>query len=242
MTPYDLKVIIGSHDTCKPDITSTILSVTAVRVHPDYTERTRQNDIALLRLSVALKFSPYVAPICLPKFSIGQDSRNTNNDYDDDNHHHIGTVASWLKSTLAPNLTISDASCLPRQVGLPILDVSACSEAAPRTQGCLGIIGAPSLLCRGDAGAGVMVRRRATAAKRRRRHHRAVYVLIGVLSDQQYCMKRSGGGGGGGGKDAVVTWEQLQSFHGLTLPMYTRVAAHLRWIVRNTRDACFCGR
>lgn len=207
-------------DICVTDTTSTILSITTIAIHPEYSERTRQNDIALLRLAVPLKFGPYVAPICLPK-SAGDvaDARRYAN--------HVSTVASWLKGRLLGQnnrTTLSDTSCLARKVGLPILDVTTCSESAVRTQGCLGVIGAPSLLCGGDAGAGVMVRTR----------RRDTHVLLGVLSDQQYCESRRG--------DALVAWDQLQSFHGLSLPMYTRVAVHLGWIVRNTRDACYCGR
>lgn len=245
------------HDICKPDTTSTVLSVASLRLHPEFVERTRQNDIALIRLSEPVIIGPFVAPICLPKWTANPSASPTaaaaaSSDARRYGAGHVSTVASWLRGQLRPNLTISDSSCLPRKVGLPVLEVAACVESAARTQGCLGVIGSPSLLCRGDAGAGVMVqqqrrrRRRRRRPRWRRRKRRGdgtadvgrAYVMIGVLSDQQHC--EGGGDGGGGG----VAWEVVQSFHGLSLPMYTRLTAEhlLEWIMRSTRDACFCGR
>lgn len=260
LTPVDLKAIVGAHDICQPDSTSTIHSVHSVRPHPDYAERTRQTDIALVRLAVPVRFDAHVRPICLPALTplpppspqppkrskwkrsapaAAADAGSGRRLY----AGRVSLVASWLRGRLHANLSISDSSCLPRQVGLPVLEVAACVESAAPTQGCLGVIGAPSLLCAGDAGAGVMV------PKRRRGRRRGRFVLIGVLSDRQYC-ETAAGVQRRRGADAEqrpaygVAWEEVQSFHGLTLPMYTRVdGRHVRhWIERNTRDACECGR
>lgn len=64
----------------------------------------------------------------------------------------VSIVATWIKGTEHNNRTpahktISRTSCFPRKVGLPVLDVSTCSESAAKTQGCLGVVGAPSVLC-----------------------------------------------------------------------------------------------
>lgn len=66
MTPFDVKVVIGQHDMCRADTTSTIFSVSAIILHPEFVSKSRQNDLALVRLSEAVTFGEFVSPICLP--------------------------------------------------------------------------------------------------------------------------------------------------------------------------------
>lgn len=37
--------------------------------HPDYTNRFKYNDIALIRLDASVKFNEYIRPACLPEYS-----------------------------------------------------------------------------------------------------------------------------------------------------------------------------
>lgn len=163
MTPFDVKVAIGLHDICHADKTSTIFSVSALILHPEFVVKSRQNDLALVRLSESVPFGELVAPICLPSsgsrrfscvskklhaFSTILKSNVCGSLAADTYEHKVSVVATWIKEgekKIAQN--VSRTSCFPRKVGLPILDVSTCSESAPKTQGCLGVVGAPSVLC-----------------------------------------------------------------------------------------------
>lgn len=66
MTPFDVKAVIGLHDICHADTTSTVFSVSAIHLHPEFVSKSRQNDLALVRLSESVPFGELVAPICLP--------------------------------------------------------------------------------------------------------------------------------------------------------------------------------
>lgn len=79
MTPFDLKVVIGLHDICHTDTTSTIFSVSAIVLHPEFVSKSRQNDLALVRLSEAVAFGDLVSPICLPSTGSRLYNRNEMN-------------------------------------------------------------------------------------------------------------------------------------------------------------------
>ncbi|KAF5298268.1 hypothetical protein FQR65_LT09779 [Abscondita terminalis] len=50
---------------CNDDIIE--IKIEEMFLHPLYNERTRHNDIALIRLSTPVQFSDYIRPICLPE-------------------------------------------------------------------------------------------------------------------------------------------------------------------------------
>lgn len=66
LLPFDVKVELGRFDTCNPDVTSSMLSVSSIQLHPEYQYLTRQNDLALLRLHTFIPYHRRISPICLP--------------------------------------------------------------------------------------------------------------------------------------------------------------------------------
>lgn len=69
-----VSVYLGEYDTSKPiDCYNgvcadelQVIKVAAFITHENFTNKTYQNDIALLRLETPAKFSKWVKPICLP--------------------------------------------------------------------------------------------------------------------------------------------------------------------------------
>ncbi|XP_017770581.1 PREDICTED: serine protease 27-like [Nicrophorus vespilloides] len=163
LTPYDLKVTLGQFDRCFPDVSSQNVSVDAIKLHPDFSPGNRAHDLALVKLSSPINFDRKINPICIAlpgaKY-VGQ----------------VGTVVGWAEGSSA------DSSCRPRKLGLPILDYDRCVGTALDSQytsldkGCLGVIGAKSVICETDAGGPVMYR-----------SYNRVYELIGILSDKNGC-------------------------------------------------------
>ena len=61
----NVTVFLGRDTQEGPNPHEVSRSVSLVVKHPDYDERTKDNDIALLRLSSAVTFSDFVRPVCL---------------------------------------------------------------------------------------------------------------------------------------------------------------------------------
>lgn len=66
LSPYDVKVELGRFDICNADVTSSMLSVMQIQLHPEYQYLSRENDLALLRLNTFVPYHHRVLPICLP--------------------------------------------------------------------------------------------------------------------------------------------------------------------------------
>ncbi|XP_049820148.1 serine protease 7-like [Aethina tumida] len=170
LSPLDMKVTLGAFDRCFPDQKSTNVSVDKIIVNPAFSPGNRANDLALIRLSSTVVFEQSISPICLsaPGFNyLGQ----------------VATVVGWAEAQTVEGPVI--ASCRPRKSGLPVLGHDECLGTAADPQyysadkGCVGVIGAPSVVCNIDGGGPVMYR-----------SHAGVYELIGVLSDQNDCSPR----------------------------------------------------
>lgn len=58
----------------------------------------------------------------------------------------VSTIASWIDS-LSPD-SLKYKTCEPRKVGLPILSSKTCPNYLFESQGCVGVIGVPSVLCK----------------------------------------------------------------------------------------------
>ncbi|EZA52937.1 Serine protease, partial [Ooceraea biroi] len=67
----DLKVSVGSHNSCKWDTKSTIFSVDSIFPHPNYDNQTNFADIMLVKLIMSITFNEFVRPICLPNIECG---------------------------------------------------------------------------------------------------------------------------------------------------------------------------
>ncbi|XP_044727946.1 serine protease 55-like [Chrysoperla carnea] len=162
VTPYEVKVTLGVHDRCVPDISSANVSVQNIIIHPDFTLAQRIHDIALLRLSNIIPFERRINPICLP---------TPGNSY----LGQIGTVAGWAQGPTPQGQSL--LTCRPRKSGLPILGEECSTSSTHFThQGCLGIVGALSVVCKIDSGGPVQFRTLG-----------GVYEIIGILTDINEC-------------------------------------------------------
>lgn len=127
-------------------------------MHPEFQLISRQNDLALVRLSSIVPYQRRISPICLPTpgnffhliFSIFFIFHYSNwigwaiteMSYD----RLVATIASWIGGLSSDNNALT--SCHPRKIDLPILHTEACSGALIESQGCVGVVGARSTLCK----------------------------------------------------------------------------------------------
>jgi len=163
---WEAKVDYYEEDLCSDPILH--IPVAEIIPHEDYQPDSpgKENDIALIRLSRAVRFSDWVKPICLP---VASHLRNKNFD---------GVrleVANWSKIKNASN---SDAET---KVTLDSVPLSQCSDAY---QALNIIIGSKQLcaggeeeikLCRGDSGAPLMTVDRSDPLNQ-------YYYLVGLAS------------------------------------------------------------
>ncbi|XP_056139619.1 mannan-binding lectin serine protease 1 [Lampris incognitus] len=100
VAPEHVKVYLGLHDVRDKQL-ATKCSVDNIILHPDFQPRNYDNDIALVRLSKGVEFSPVVRPICLPPPQ-RQDGPS------DPLPFSLGVVAGWGISN--PNASSSSSS------------------------------------------------------------------------------------------------------------------------------------
>lgn len=82
-----LKVTIGQHDLTQTSSKAYEMSITEIRVHPDYKCGKPRNDIAIIHLTEPINWSEFVLPACLPTSS----GENGYNRFD----NVLATVAGW---------------------------------------------------------------------------------------------------------------------------------------------------
>ncbi|XP_074791653.1 transmembrane protease serine 12 isoform X3 [Natator depressus] len=66
MDPYYWRVVIGLHDTSRPERHTVKSSVREIFVHSEFRIQTFENDIALFKLYKSVNYNDYIQPICLP--------------------------------------------------------------------------------------------------------------------------------------------------------------------------------
>lgn len=201
-SPFMMKVMMGIHDNCYADITSNTYSVSNLYIHPEFQYVSHENDIALLRLSSAVSFQKRIAPVCLPQPKMNYE-------------HKVATIASWYEALTSDGYETS--TCQPRKIDLPVLRSESCTMNLRDSQGCIGVVGSPSILCKDDSGSGILY---GTPA--------GYYELIGILSDFQSC--------------AASSFHSEPTRSDLNLPVYTKVNNYLEWILYQTKDACYCNK
>lgn len=127
----------------------------------------------------------------------------------------VATIASWYEGLTSDGYETS--TCQPRKVDLPVAESQSCSKPVQGSQGCMGVVGSSSILCKDDAGSGVLY---STSL--------GYYELIGILSDFQSCAASS--------LHTEPTQEDSD------LPIFTKVNSYLDWIIYNTKGSCYCNK
>ncbi|KAI0240908.1 Transmembrane protease serine 3, partial [Lamellibrachia satsuma] len=145
----DYEVVVGQHSRVKSESSKRTHRIEEIIMHPKYDKPTTNNDIALLKLKIPIRFNKNVTPICLPEKDVTGDTLC------------VSTGWGATKNT-------GDNSVL-RQVRVPIIDRNTCNGTdyyggtvtdvmmcAGYPQGgkdsCQGDSGGP-LVCRPDGGA-----------------------------------------------------------------------------------------
>uniref|UniRef100_K7GF87 Peptidase S1 domain-containing protein n=1 Tax=Pelodiscus sinensis TaxID=13735 RepID=K7GF87_PELSI len=64
--PYYWRVMIGLHDTSRPERHTVKRRVRDIFVHSQFQMETFENDIALFKLYKSVRYNDYIQPICLP--------------------------------------------------------------------------------------------------------------------------------------------------------------------------------
>ncbi|XP_058791265.1 transmembrane protease serine 9-like [Phymastichus coffea] len=172
-TPADVKVSVGEHDRCSPQVSSANVSVEAVVAHPGFSQQSRAHDLALVRLSRSTPFESRLLPVCLP--DAGTSSYLG----------RVGTLAGWTeieRASVASDDGVAGRGCLPRKLGLPILGRRECIAGGVKPadyheeSGCIGVVGPTSIVCQNDIGSSVLYR-----------SYSGFYDLVGIVSDKNNC-------------------------------------------------------
>lgn len=66
VTAAEVKVSLGEYDRCNLDVSSSTISVESLTLYPEYNVESHAHNLALIKLSQAVKFERRLTPICLP--------------------------------------------------------------------------------------------------------------------------------------------------------------------------------
>ncbi|XP_032682502.1 prostasin-like isoform X2 [Odontomachus brunneus] len=159
----DLKVSVGTHNSCGWDATTTIFSVEEIFPHPSYDRRTNFADIMLVKLVMKITFNQFVRPICLPKSGLDVVSR------------FGGQSVSVLGWGFSENNSLFNTNCGLRVADLMLFNRNKCPTSVSSLI-CAGHMTKPRGTCGGDSGGPLQL----LAANYK-------YILIGITSSGYIC-------------------------------------------------------
>ncbi|XP_019558134.3 polyserase-2 [Aedes albopictus] len=145
LKPHQLLIHLGKHDLYKFDGQLQIVNVSEVHIHEEFSPN--RNDVALLVLGEVVRYSEYVAPICLEQVPGGRA---------DDLVGQRGWVAGW---GINENGTLSEVL---KTTQMPVVDITECARSDPNLFGrfvsqavfCASDRNGTSV-CLGDSGGGM---------------------------------------------------------------------------------------
>jgi len=147
-TPAILSVVIGDHTRNEANAVRQTLDVASIFMHPDYNSRTLVNDVALVKLTAPIQFTPDLQPICAPEGTDQYVYRKTE-------------CAGW-------GTVSSGGTCCPqtlRYVSMNITTNAYCDTAYPKDPISADMICATDNIgsterdsCQGDSGGPLMVK------------------------------------------------------------------------------------
>jgi len=141
-------IVAGEHNLGKSEGSEQKIQVKNAFVHPEYNDRTTENDIALIKLASELSFDDYTQPACIP------DVANEDADYGEG---EWVTISGWgsTRQTRGPQIL--------QVATVPMISHEKCSKAYPGdikpSMFCAGKLGVGGVdTCQGDSG-GPLVRK-----------------------------------------------------------------------------------
>ncbi|XP_077009596.1 vitamin K-dependent protein C [Tamandua tetradactyla] len=162
-----LFVRLGEYDLRRFEKWEVNVDIKEVVIHPNYSRRTTDNDVALLRLAKPATLSQAVVPICLPDSGlaereltrVGQETVVTGWGYRSESRKNRTYVLNFIQIPVAPHNECAQA--MYHKVSENML--------------CAGILGDPRDACEGDSG-GPMVA-----------SFRGTWFLVGLVSWGEGC-------------------------------------------------------
>ncbi|XP_059142661.1 serine protease svh-1-like [Physella acuta] len=147
--PRVYKVWAGDHNSNNTDGWEQRRDIEEVILHEDYNHTSKNNDIALIRVSPALEYNPYVQPACLPESA---DSYQENVDC---------VISGWGNVNKTPSFGKVPAHYPDtlRQAKVRIVNDAEClmlSNFQPETMVCAGNVSGGVDSCDGDSGGPLM--------------------------------------------------------------------------------------
>lgn len=137
MVNTSIVVRLGVHSLDAPfQLTSQQYSVSEIHLHPNFTSGHPEHDIALLKLSMVVRFSDYVHPVCVDQ--TGEPDKGN------------GTVVGWGLADLSVPSDLRDLQ-------LPMHRGSQCPQPNEGTF-CAGYPHGTNV-CNGDIGGGIITKR-----------------------------------------------------------------------------------
>ncbi|XP_051779544.1 vitamin K-dependent protein C [Erpetoichthys calabaricus] len=166
-TATKFRVRLGDYERLRTEHTEVTLLVTEIIVHPNYTEKIEDNDIALLRLEHPVTFTKYIIPICLPPQPLAESVLN--------NEGTNVEVTGWGKQ----HENAKNQSSALRYIKIRLASHEECSTlmTSKLTENmlCAGTLGESKDACSGDSG-GPMVTK-----------YKNTWFLVGLVSWGEGC-------------------------------------------------------
>ena len=169
----DVLVVLGNTNRLVDEMTEDTHKVGEILIHPSYSPETLDYDIAVLKLSCNVTYSPYVRKVCMP------DCNNTTDLY---KTGKMCTAAGWG----ATDYQVGEAFHLSTHllhIELPVADKEECKKLSeypitPRMF-CAGDASGEKGICKGDSGGPFFCQ---TESELR-------WVLIGIVSWGEGCKR-----------------------------------------------------
>jgi len=163
-------VTLGDHDlTTTSETKNVVRSISALTIHPQYNDKTHDNDIAIIKFSSPLTFTDTLRPACMPSATFDPTSKDV-------------TTSGW-------GLTTEDGAGATklREVQLKGISSTSCNTsyggAITKNMICAGWVGGGKDSCQGDSG-GPLVYKYTPAGTTT-----AKYACIGVVSFGYGCAR-----------------------------------------------------
>ncbi|XP_062302968.1 coagulation factor VII [Osmerus eperlanus] len=162
-----LTVVAGEHDLDVVKGTEQTVQVAEILMHADYVHLTADSDIALLRLSKPVVFTPYAVPVCLPTRSLAERELWAIS---------MHTVSGWGRvGEMGPTSNVL------RRLDVPRMRTQECVEHSgvtlTKNMFCAGYTDSKGDSCKGDSGGPLVTRYRKTV------------FLLGIVSWGKGCAR-----------------------------------------------------
>ncbi|XP_061780149.1 coagulation factor VII-like isoform X2 [Nerophis lumbriciformis] len=162
-----LSIVAGEHNTEVTEGTEQVIQVSEIIMHERYVKTTADNDIALLRLTAPIVYTPYAVAACLPTKSLAE--------------RELWAVSMHTVSGWGRRAENGPTSHLLRRLRVPRIRTQQCVEesgvALTDNMFCAGYIQGQQDSCKGDSGGPLVTQYKKTT------------FLLGIVSWGKGCAR-----------------------------------------------------